>query len=97
MPRCGADGSYGRFIFTSLRVLHTDFQSGWTSLPPTVNEGPLLPTSSLAFAVRYFVGLCRSGWAKKKFQNCFDFISLIARNEGHFFKRHFLAVFNFFF
>lgn len=83
MPKCGTDGSYGRFIFTSQRVLHTNFQSGWTSLPPTVNEGPLSPTSSLAFDVRYFIGLCHSGWVEKKFQNYFDFISLIARNDGH--------------
>ena len=57
MPTSGIAGSYGDFIPSFLRDLHTVFHSGYINLhsSPTVQECSLFSTSSLAFIVcRHF-------------------------------------------
>lgn len=56
----GIAESYGRFIFSVLKVLHTDTK--WLhqfSIPSTVNEGSFFPASPPAFVVACLVDFCR--------------------------------------
>lgn len=73
MLRSDIAGSYDRFIFGFLRILHADFQClGQFTVSPTVNEGSLFLMSPPAFVVGCLVDLCHSDWGKIKFQCCLD-------------------------
>lgn len=67
MLRSDIAGLNGRFVVSSLRILHTDFPEWlhqFAFLPP-MNKDSSFPTTSPAYA-----GLSHSGWAKIKSQCC---------------------------
>ena len=85
MPRSGIAGSYGNYIFSFLRNLHTILYSGYTNLHshPGVGGFPFLHTPSSIF--NDFLNDGHSDRCEVVPHCSFDCISLIISNVDHLF------------
>lgn len=75
MPTHAISGSYGRFIFAFLRLLHADFYSDYSVLSANSERESLCPAPLAAF-VGCFAAICHChfDWGKTGSQSCFAFL-----------------------
>jgi hypothetical protein len=85
MPRSGIAGSYGSFVFSFLRNLHTDFHSGCTNLCShwQFNKCPF-PQHGHQHLLMLLL-LIAIDWSEVESQCHFDLHSFMAKDAEHFF------------
>jgi hypothetical protein len=73
LPKSAVVRSHGTSIFSSLRNLHADIQSGCThTFPPTVYKGSFFSTFSPTFVIVCFFDDSYSAWGEEESRCHFD-------------------------